>query len=56
MAKAAVAYSPQMKPDPNTRQDVLTPLMFPSREENRANGEIFLLDPAPTPMKVPKFK
>lgn len=53
VAQAREQYGAKMKPDPKTRQDVLTPEIF---QVNGDKPEIFLLELAPQLMKVPKLR
>ncbi len=53
IAKFVEQWGPKIKPDPKTRQDVLTPEIL---QIGGNNPQMFVLDLAPELMKVPKFK
>ena len=53
IAKLTEQHGPKMKPDPKSRQPVMTPEIY---QIGGNNPQIFCLDLAPELMKVPKFK
>lgn len=53
VAKLVAQYGPKLKPDPKTRQEVLTPEIY---QLNGKAPQLFVLDLAPRLMKVPKLK
>ena len=53
IAKVLEQWGPKMKPDPKTRQEVLTPEII---QIDGNNPQLFVMDITPELMKVPKFK
>ncbi len=53
IAKFVEQWGPKLKPDPKTRQDVVTPEIL---QIDGNNPQLFVMDLNPELMKVPKFK
>jgi len=56
IGKLARQYAAVMKPDPKTRRDVITPVIFQFAGGKDGSQQMFLLDLQPKLIKVPKVK
>ncbi|MDB5390053.1 MAG: hypothetical protein JWM11_5699 [Planctomycetaceae bacterium] len=56
IGKVAQAYGAKMKPDPQTRREVVTPVIYQFAGGKKAGQHMFLLDLQPQVIKVPKLK
>lgn len=56
IAKLVQAYGAKMKPDPKTRRDVITPVIYQFAGGKNGGQQMFLLDLQPQLIKVPKIK
>jgi hypothetical protein len=56
VARLAQTYGAKMKPDPQTKRDVITPVIYQFAGGKRGGQQLFLLDLQPQLIKVPKVK
>lgn len=56
IAKLAKKYAATMKPDPKTKRDVITPIIYQFAGGKTGGQQMFLLDLQPKLIKVPKVK